>query len=103
MRRKKTAFVYCLKQSVLSVPRHEASGHLPLCGDVIIRGCFFGVATPLATSAAKWPLVSLRDDGAKRQPLPEGIEWRGKRSDAAGKAHIRKNESVSQTPFRLSA
>ena len=33
LRRKKTAFV---KQSVLSVPRREASGHLPLCGDVII-------------------------------------------------------------------
>jgi len=25
----------------------------------------------------------------KRQPLPEGIEWRGKRSDAAGTVRIR--------------
>jgi len=25
----------------------------------------------------------------KRQPLPEGIEWRGKRSDAAGMARVR--------------
>jgi len=24
----------------------------------------------------------------KRQPLPEGIEWRGKRSDAAGMARV---------------
>ena len=40
-----------------------------LCGEV----CFVWVATPLATSVAKWPLAPPRGDGAER-----------KRSDAAG-------------------
>jgi len=37
-----------------SVPRREASGHLPLCGDVIIRGWFYWVGIDFEILRFNW-------------------------------------------------
>ena len=67
-----------------------------LCLSVSICGSIFLVATPLATSvakwpptsAAKWPLSPLRGDVVA--PLRDDVAER-KRSDAAGIARVSKN------------
>ena len=68
-----------------------------LCLSVSICGSIFELLRRLPRLWQSGHLPR-RGDVAERQPLPEGIEWRGKRSDAVGIAHFSGKGGIGKIP-----